>query len=73
MLRRLVSLAGKLFSYMIHDHTPAKIMGMHSAWIDREEQEDQFNELRDQVEFTWRFKTMGEMAEEAEKEFQGGG
>jgi hypothetical protein len=45
-------------------------MGMHSAWIDREEQEDLLEEMRDQVEFTWRYKTMGEMAEDVENEFQ---
>lgn len=55
---------------LVHDHTPAKSMGMHSAWIDREEQEDLLEELRGDVEFTWRFKTMGEMSEEVEKEFE---
>lgn len=55
---------------MVHDHVPAKSMGMHSAWIDREEQEDLLDDLGDQVEFTWRFKTMGEMAEEVERVFQ---
>jgi 2-haloalkanoic acid dehalogenase type II len=55
---------------LIHDHVPAKIMRMHSAWIDREGQFELLQELREQVEFTWRFETMGEMAAEVEKEFQ---
>lgn len=54
---------------LVHDHAPAKIMEMHSAWIDREEQEDLLKELGDKVSFTWKYKTMGEMAEAVEKEF----
>ena len=56
---------------LMHDHEPAKIMGLRSAWIDREEEEDLLEEVREKVEFTWRFRTMGEMSEEVEKEFRG--
>ena len=56
---------------LTHDLVPAKTIGMSGAWIDRENQEEKLRELRDKVNFTWRFESMGEMAEEVEREFQG--
>jgi len=55
---------------LVADHVPAKILGMHSAWIDREDQEDLLKKMRGQVEFTWRFQTMGEMANEVKAAFK---
>jgi hypothetical protein len=45
-------------------------MGLSSAWIDREKQEEKMQELKEQLNFTWRFGSMGEMAEAVDKEFQ---
>ena len=50
---------------------PAKSMGIHGAWIDRNGDEQKLAEMRQQVDFTWRFGTLGEMAEEVDKEFKG--
>jgi hypothetical protein len=47
-------------------------VGLRSAWIDREDQEDVLEAMRSEVEFMWRFNTMGEIAEEVEHEFQKG-
>jgi FMN phosphatase YigB (HAD superfamily) len=52
------------------DLVSAKTMGLSSAWIDREKQEEKMQELKEQLNFTWRFGTMGEMAEAVDKEFQ---
>ncbi|KAL3420677.1 haloacid dehalogenase [Phlyctema vagabunda] len=45
------------------DHVPAKIMGITSAWIDREKDVEFFEKYRDKVDFTWKFGSMGEMAD----------
>jgi len=55
---------------LTHDCVPAKTMGVKSTWIDRDGMEEQRQKLKDKVNFTWRFGTMGEMAEAVEKEFQ---
>lgn len=55
---------------LTHDLVPAKSMGLHGTWIDREDQEAKMQELKDKLNFTWRFGSMGEMAEAVEKEFQ---
>jgi len=54
------------------DHIPGKKMGLSGARIDREGQEEKARMLREkgEVDFTWRFQTMGEMAEAVEKEFE---
>ncbi|KAH7025275.1 Haloacid dehalogenase-like hydrolase-domain-containing protein [Microdochium trichocladiopsis] len=53
---------------LFHDHVPANKMGLPSAWIERDagvvsvmggEHED----LKNQVDFSWHFKTMGDMAD----------
>ncbi|KAL2067441.1 hypothetical protein VTL71DRAFT_1866 [Oculimacula yallundae] len=51
------------------DMVPAKKMGMSSVWIDRDGQEEKYQSLKDEVNFTWRFNTLGEMAEAVEKAF----
>ncbi|TLD06158.1 uncharacterized protein PgNI_08004 [Pyricularia grisea] len=56
---------------LFHDHVPAKQAGLVSAWIERGTGEGEVHsvmggtleELRDQVDFTWHFKSMGEMAD----------
>ncbi|KUJ20324.1 haloacid dehalogenase-like hydrolase family protein [Mollisia scopiformis] len=52
------------------DQVPAKQMGMSSVWIDREGQDEKVRMLKEkgEVNFTWRFESMGEMAEAVEKE-----
>jgi FMN phosphatase YigB (HAD superfamily) len=55
---------------LTHDCVPAKTMGLSSTWIDRENQEGKRQELADKLNFTWRFKSMGEMAESVDKEFE---
>jgi len=52
------------------DQVPAMKMGISGAWIDREGQEEKVRMLKEkgEVNFTWRFETMGEMAKAVEKE-----
>lgn len=52
------------------DLIPAKCMGLSSCWIDREDQEKEMQKVKEKVNFTWRFGTMGEMAKAVEEEFQ---
>ncbi len=47
------------------DHVPAKEMGITSCWIDRGQEEVG----REQMSFTWRFRTLGEMALKADRAF----
>lgn len=56
---------------LTHDLVPAKSIGLSSTWIDREDQDEQMQELKEKLNFTWKFRTMGEMAEAVEKEFSG--
>lgn len=51
------------------DHMPAKKMDMHSAWIHREDEEQKLVELKGQLDFTWQFKNVGEMAAVLDEEF----
>lgn len=55
---------------LLVDQVPAKAMGLHSAWINRDGHEQIWHELGDKVDFTWKFETMGEMAVAVEEEFQ---
>lgn len=52
------------------DQVPAKKMDLSSVWIDREGQGEKMMALREkgEVNFTWRFTSMGEMANAVEKE-----
>lgn len=52
-----------------HDLMPAKRMDLHAAWIDREGEDARLAEVRGEVDFGWRFETLGEMAEEVERAF----
>ena len=54
---------------LTHDLLPAKEMGMSGAWIDREDEEEKYQDLKEGLNFTWRFKTLGEMAEAVEEAF----
>ena len=55
---------------LLADQIPAKTMGMHSAWINREDQDEELEKLKGQVDFTWQFKSMGQMAAAVEEEFE---
>jgi 2-haloalkanoic acid dehalogenase type II len=61
-----------------HDHVPAKKMGLASAWIQRGGagmggQDDVLRGLHDrgEVGYGWRFSTLGELADEVEREKRG--
>ena len=47
---------------LTHDIVPAKELGITSVWIDRDGEDEKFKRLRDKVDFTWKFESMGEMA-----------
>ncbi|KAI2783782.1 haloacid dehalogenase [Daldinia loculata] len=58
------------------DHVPAKELGLPSVWISRGgEREDaqgvggSYTELKDKVAFGWRFDTLGDFADEVERQF----
>jgi 2-haloalkanoic acid dehalogenase type II len=56
------------------DHVPAKELGIASAWIARGDDGvsamgGNLKDLQDKVAFTWRFTSIGEMAEEVERAF----
>ncbi|KAI1348487.1 HAD-like domain-containing protein [Xylaria sp. FL0043] len=58
------------------DHVPAKEIGLRSVWISRGgEKEDgegvggSLKELRDKTAFEWRFDTIGDFADEVERQF----
>jgi 2-haloalkanoic acid dehalogenase type II len=52
------------------DLIPAKSLGLSSSWIDREDQEEKMQGLKDKLNFTWRFGSLRELTEDVEKEFQ---
>ena len=54
-----------------HDMMPAKTMGVRGAWIDREKEDEKAAQMKAEgrVAYTWRFGTLGEMAEEVERAF----
>ena len=52
------------------DHGPAKEMGFFSAWIARGTLEEEEKEHAGRVTYQWRWKTMGDMAQDVEKEFR---
>lgn len=55
---------------LLLDQIPAKSMGMHSAWINRENEVEKLESLKGEVAFTWQFNSMGEMAAAVEEEFE---
>ncbi|RDW75033.1 haloacid dehalogenase-like hydrolase family protein [Coleophoma cylindrospora] len=50
------------------DHVPARQMGIVSAWIDRDNEREKFEEWKTKVNPAWRFETMQEMVQAVEKE-----
>ncbi|KAI0837655.1 haloacid dehalogenase [Hypoxylon sp. FL0890] len=61
---------------LIADHVPAKELGLPSVWISRGgDHKDRlavggdYETLRDKVAFGWRFDTIGEFADEVERQF----
>lgn len=55
-----------------HDHVPAKQSGLDSAWIDRGVEiksvmGGELKDYKDKVDFTWHFRSMGEMADAVQK------
>lgn len=51
-----------------HDHVPAKQVGLASAWIERGVETEtvmggDLDEYRDKVDFSWHYRSMGEMAD----------
>ncbi|OTB05705.1 hypothetical protein M426DRAFT_319688 [Hypoxylon sp. CI-4A] len=59
------------------DHVPAKELGLPSVWISRGADradaqgigKGSFEALKDKVDFGWRFDTLGDFAEEVERQF----
>ncbi|KAI1177368.1 HAD-like domain-containing protein [Nemania sp. FL0916] len=58
------------------DHVPAKEMGLRSVWItrggDKEGHEgvgDRLKDYRDKTAFEWTFETVGDLADEVERQF----
>ncbi|KAI9677034.1 MAG: hypothetical protein M1817_006873 [Caeruleum heppii] len=58
---------------LVHDHVPAKTMGLESVWIERGGEKSSMGgneeELREQINYRWRFKDLAELAQAAEKDF----
>jgi 2-haloalkanoic acid dehalogenase type II len=59
---------------LYHDMMPAKRMGMSAAWIDREKEDEKCAQMEKEgkLGFTWRFGTLGEMAEAVDAAFAEG-
>lgn len=59
---------------LFHDHRPAKNAGLSSVWINRAEAGMGFTaekrHERDEVGYGWRYATLGEFADDVEKEFE---
>ncbi|KAI9891855.1 MAG: hypothetical protein M1814_002420 [Vezdaea aestivalis] len=57
---------------LMHDHVPARKVGLKSCWIERGGATSGIGglltDLGDQVDFNWRFKTLGDLAALVEKE-----
>ncbi|RYP91282.1 hypothetical protein DL770_002600 [Monosporascus sp. CRB-9-2] len=58
------------------DHVPAKELGLRSVWISRGGDRDgrgglggEYGELKDKTAFEWRFDTLGDFADEVERQF----
>ena len=62
---------------LIADHVPAKKLGLKSVWICRGGDKKEgygtggdFEELKNDVAFEWKFESIGEFAEEVEQQFR---
>jgi 2-haloalkanoic acid dehalogenase type II len=54
------------------DHVPAKELGLRSVWISRRAGDGirgKMDEYKDKTAFEWRFNTIGEFADEVERQF----
>ncbi|KAL6721762.1 hypothetical protein ACLMJK_000867 [Lecanora helva] len=52
------------------DHVPAAQLGLTSAWIQRDHSTGpgtKMDQVKDKVAFTWKFNTLGEMADDVER------
>jgi FMN phosphatase YigB (HAD superfamily) len=60
---------------LVHDHVPAKKLGIRSVWIDRQGAEMRPDDGEDQEKWgwKWRFMTLGEMARAVELEVEEAG
>ncbi|KAK8188976.1 Haloacid dehalogenase-like hydrolase-domain-containing protein [Phyllosticta capitalensis] len=66
---------------LFHDHEPAKEVGLASAWIARGTREGEaesimggkIDEFEGRVDFTWKWCSMGEMADAVEEAFKSAG
>ncbi|KAI9644727.1 hypothetical protein NHQ30_006753 [Ciborinia camelliae] len=52
------------------DHVPAKKMDMNGVWIDRGNEGQDYEKLKDEVAYAWKFSTLGEMADAVEEAFE---
>ncbi|TGO47159.1 hypothetical protein BOTNAR_0540g00050 [Botryotinia narcissicola] len=55
------------------DHVPVKKMNMTGVWIDRGNEGQDYEKLKDEVAYTWKFSTLGEMADAVEEAFEAQG
>lgn len=55
------------------DHVPVKKMDMNGVWIDRDDEGQDYEKLKDEVAYAWKFSTLGEMADAVEKAFEAEG
>ncbi|KAJ8061030.1 hypothetical protein OCU04_010108 [Sclerotinia nivalis] len=55
------------------DHVPVKNMDMNGVWIDRGNEGQDYEKLKDEVAYAWKFSTLGEMADAVEKAFEAEG
>lgn len=58
------------------DHVPAKELGFRSVWISRGGDREgrygvggDYAQLKDKTAFEWRFDTLGDFADEVERQF----
>ncbi|CCD52286.1 hypothetical protein ACHAO1_002489 [Botrytis cinerea] len=55
------------------DHVPVKKMNMTGVWIDRGNEGQDYEKLKDEVVYAWKFSTLGEMADAVEEAFEAQG
>lgn len=55
------------------DHVAMKKMDMPSVWIDRGNEGQDYEKLKDEVTYAWKFNTLGEMADAVEEAFEAEG
>ena len=58
---------------LLHDHGPARRLGVRSVWIDRQGAAFHPDDGGKDAGWGWRFETLGDMAQAVEKELQSGG